>query len=357
MLRCCLLLLTLVVGTTGFSSIGVPGSVSRSPSARYMSSFSVDGSEYSSKDSDYVDDDEFGGGEFSNGYRDPDDTGDSPTVEMKPVPMSKNAGNRFVAFVWDRLLDTENRDQSELHHDRIDLTEDHVMFCRKTNLYSDEFNTESMVDILFSRQLLSSDLRRTIGHAFCMESTELLHIQELMKNEPIINMLTEGDISNIPLYRWRHIRDYSLRVDDGRFGCPCMLVATDHEPEEVGNLRADVWDQQMEALIRSERIIAAGPLHLPTELKDDEASALAVGDMIMFNAKNRDEAVEFVESLPYAQEGLYQNMKVHFYNTLDTTGKFVSEDPLRDSPCEQMQEALDVWGYPTGDDQTPWLNW
>jgi uncharacterized protein YciI len=190
-----------------------------------------------------------------------------------------------------------------------------------------------------------------------MESTALEHVQEFLKEEPIINMLTGGDISNVPLYRWRHIRDYSLRIDDGRFGCPCMLVGMDHEPEIVGNLRTENWQKQLETLIRSERIIAAGPLHLPTTFKDDEASTIAVGDLIMFNAKNRDEAIEFVESLPYAKEGLYKNMKIHFYNSLDTTGKFVSEDPLRDSPCEDMQEALRIWGYPAGDDDTPWLNW
>jgi uncharacterized protein YciI len=209
----------------------------------------------------------------------------------------------------------------------------------------------------YSPSRLSSDLKRSIGHAFFMESTSLENVQEFLKMEPIIKMFTGGDISNVPLYRWRHIRDYSLRIDDGRFGCPCMLVGMDHEPEEVGNLRTEIWQQQLETLIRSERIIAAGPLHYPTTFKDDEASAMAVGDLIMFNAKNRDEAIAFVESLPYAKEGLYKNMKIHFYNSLDTTGKFVSEDPLRDSPCEDMQEALQVWGYPTGDDDTPWLNW
>lgn len=190
-----------------------------------------------------------------------------------------------------------------------------------------------------------------------MESTKLEFVKEVMMEEPIINMLTVGDISKVPLYRWRHIRDYSLRIDDGRFGAPCMLVALDHEPEEIGNLRSEVWEKQLEVLIRSSKIIAAGTLHLPTEYKDDEASAMAVGDLIFFNAKDREEAIEFAESLPFSQEGLYKNMKVHFYNALDTTGKFVSEDPLRDSPCHQMQEALQYWGYPTDDDQTPWLNW
>lgn len=204
---------------------------------------------------------------------------------------------------------------------------------------------------------LSSDLKRTIGHAYCMESTKLDYVKEHMSAEPIIDMLTGGDLSKIPLYRWRHIRDYSLRIDDGRFGCPAMLVGMDYDPEEVGNLREDVRAQQLEALIRSEKIIAAGTLHLPTELKDDEASAMPLGDLIFFNAKNREEAIEFAESLPNAQEGLYKNMKVNFYNTLDTTGKFVSDDPLRDTQCEQMKEAMEYWGYPVDDDQTPWLNW
>jgi uncharacterized protein YciI len=190
-----------------------------------------------------------------------------------------------------------------------------------------------------------------------METTKLECTHRMMEEEPIIKMLTDGDISKVPLYRWRHIRDYTLRIDDGRFGAPCMLVAMDHEPEEVGNLRSEFWEKHLEAMIRSNKIIAAGPLHLPTELKDDAASNLAVGDLIMFNAKNREEAIEFAESLPFAEEGLYKSMRVHFYNALDTTGKFVSEDPLRDSPCEEMQEALQYWGYPTDDDQTPWLNW
>lgn len=41
----------------------------------------------------------------------------------------------------------------EMHRDRIALTEDHVMWARKQNLYNDTFNTESMADILWSHQL------------------------------------------------------------------------------------------------------------------------------------------------------------------------------------------------------------
>lgn len=202
---------------------------------------------------------------------------------------------------------------------------------------------------------LSSDLRRVIGHAMCLESSTLGYVKDFLSNDPVIQMLTGGDLTNIPLYRWRHIRDYSLRIDDGRFGYPCMCLALDGEVEEVGDLRFEVSNEHLEYLIRSERVIAGGPLHLPTEFKDDPSS-MPVGDFILFNAKDRDDAITFVENLPGAQAGLYDHMKVQFYNQLDVTGKFVSEDPLRDAPCEQMKDAMEVWGYPVRDDQTSWLN-
>ena len=113
----------------------------------------MDGSEYSSKDSDFVNDDDMTGNDFRRFREDGDEEDDSPTVELQPVAMSKNSGNRFVAFVHDRLLDTENRDALDLHYDRFKLTEEHVMFCRKACLYNEEFNTDSMVDVLWSRQL------------------------------------------------------------------------------------------------------------------------------------------------------------------------------------------------------------
>jgi hypothetical protein len=120
----------------------------------FMSSFSSDGSDYSSKESDYDTDEEFDMNRFRNDM----DTGimedDIPTEELKPVPLSKNAGNRFVALYWDHELQKGNpndsRDPWELHYDRDDLNEDHVMFCRKRNLYNETFNTESMVDIMRS---------------------------------------------------------------------------------------------------------------------------------------------------------------------------------------------------------------
>lgn len=203
---------------------------------------------------------------------------------------------------------------------------------------------------------LSSDLQRVIGHVMCLESTKLEYVQEALSKDPIVQMLTAGDISNIPLYRWRHIRDYALRIDDGRAGYPCLCWAVDADPEQVGNLRQDLEKEYLETLIRSERVIAAGPLHFPAEFKNDPSS-IPLGDFLFFNAKDREDAIDFVESLPTSKAGLYKSLRVHFYNTLDVTGKFVSEDPLRDAPGSDMKEALEYWGYPVEDEQTPWLNW
>ena len=112
-----------------------------------QSSFAADSSEYSSNDNSDMDDDDMSSS-YERSYRDEQD--DTATVELQPVPMSKNSGNRFVAFVWDRQVDAEGRDAMELHNARTALTQDHVMFCRKANLYNETFNTESMVDVVWS---------------------------------------------------------------------------------------------------------------------------------------------------------------------------------------------------------------
>lgn len=191
-----------------------------------------------------------------------------------------------------------------------------------------------------------------------METSDIRHIRDLLVEDPIVRSLTDNGnrVDDVPVYRWRHIRDHTLRIDDGRFGFPCMMVGMDDDPEIVGNARQETEKDVLEYLIRSKKVIMAGPLHLPTEIKN-HPSSLAVGDLIMFNAKDRDDAIEFVEKMPSAQAGLYKDLRVHFYNNLDVTGKFVSEDPVRDAPGYQMKEAMEIWGYPVDDDQTPWLNW
>lgn len=123
---------------------------------RLFSSFAADGSEYSSnRDNDFDDDDERSndfGARNKNMYDEEDDT---PTIELQPVPLSKNAGNRFVAVVWDKKFskDREGEDVLDWHCNRIQLTEDHVMFCRKSNLYNETFNFDSNVDVLWSLQM------------------------------------------------------------------------------------------------------------------------------------------------------------------------------------------------------------
>ena len=115
---------------------------------RYMSSFAADGSEYTSKEPDYDDEEITSAADYKRGFDDDED--DTPTIELQPVPMSKNSGNRFVAIYWDQELDTKGRDALDLHYDRDELVEDHVLFCRKRNLYNETFNYDSNVDILFS---------------------------------------------------------------------------------------------------------------------------------------------------------------------------------------------------------------
>jgi hypothetical protein len=121
-----------------------------------MSSFASDGSEYSSSDSDYDPDDDDDDSTYGGGWSSVDDPSSSmadvPTEELQPVPMSKNTGNRFVAVYFDHEVVSDDDDRSpwDLHESRNEVNEDHVMLCRKRNLYNETFNYDSMVDILRS---------------------------------------------------------------------------------------------------------------------------------------------------------------------------------------------------------------
>lgn len=116
-------------------------------------SFVADGSDYSSSDSEYDSDsapdygDDFDGPGFNPLAM------DAPTIEEEPVPVSKNGGSRFIAFIWDHLVDTHGRNREELHENRVKLTTEHVMHCRKANLYNETFNYNSMTDIVWSYPL------------------------------------------------------------------------------------------------------------------------------------------------------------------------------------------------------------
>eukprot|EP00585_Thalassiosira_rotula_P008725 CAMPEP_0196136888 /NCGR_PEP_ID=MMETSP0910-20130528/5042_1 /TAXON_ID=49265 /ORGANISM="Thalassiosira rotula, Strain GSO102" /LENGTH=384 /DNA_ID=CAMNT_0041397247 /DNA_START=68 /DNA_END=1222 /DNA_ORIENTATION=+ len=342
-------------------------------SSQLRMSFMSDSSDYKPEKSDYGE-----GGEDGNNpaapLRGEVDMADVPVHDEIPVPMSRNnVGNRFLALVFDRdqsskLEGAEEEDVSEflweMHHERVTLTEDHVMWARKQNLYNETFNTGSMADVLWSHQLLSSDLQRTIGHAMCIDSPTIQHCREALSRDPVIQNLLgvdpetgQCDVSSIPLYRWRQIRDHTLRRDDGRDGLPSMALGFDRQEAMSDGLREEVFEDHLEYLIRSERVISAGPLHVATEEKTDPKS-VAVGTLVFFNAKDRENAVEFVENDPASLAGLYGTMTVHRYNNLDVTGKFVSENLyFPDQNTYQMKDAMAHWGYPVDDQQTKWLNW
>jgi len=122
----------------------------------------ADSSDYKPSNSDYGD-----GGEDGNSPTSPlrgeVDMADVPVTDEIPVPMSRNnVGNRFIAFIFDRSVSQKDYDDLEeddnaklwaMHEDRVALTEDHVMWARKQNLYDENFNTASMADVLWSHQL------------------------------------------------------------------------------------------------------------------------------------------------------------------------------------------------------------
>lgn len=128
-------------------------------------SFMADSSDYKADKSDYGEDDKDPAGDAAAPIRGEVDMADVPVTEEVAVPTSRNnVGNRFLALVFDRSLcskyDLENWEENgeenplmEMHKDRVALTEDHVMWARKQNLYNETFNTDSMADIRFSHQL------------------------------------------------------------------------------------------------------------------------------------------------------------------------------------------------------------
>ena len=130
-----------------------------------LMSFMADSSDYKGDKSDFNEGGEDGTKGAASPIRGEVDMADVPVTEEVAVPTSRNnVGNRFLALVFDRQLcskyDLENWEENgeenpvwEMHKDRVALTEDHVMWARKQNLYNETFNTESMADIRFSHQL------------------------------------------------------------------------------------------------------------------------------------------------------------------------------------------------------------
>ena len=124
-------------------------------SALQMSFYDM--SDYSSGPSDYDDDSEVGESAYA-GMRDAAEKAAAESVanEVKleqPPPLSRNAGNAFVALIFDKALDTHGREWDDLMEDRIVDTGKHVRWCREANLYNETVNTDSMVDVRRSYQV------------------------------------------------------------------------------------------------------------------------------------------------------------------------------------------------------------
>lgn len=341
---------------------------------------------YVSDSSDYGGDDEY---EDDSSSRDESISGpryrefqDVPAVEAKPVPLSKNSGSRFLALYYDAEVDAiQTRTRWERHMLRCQLMQHHVLWARCANLYNETFNNQSMADIVWSYPLLSAqkmvvygeageESNFGIGHAICIDSNTLSYAQEVLKQEPILQALTLGieypncdiydapnpmtpraspsiaaDLSKVKLFRWRHIKDHSLRQDDGMLDMtPWLIVALDRPNQE--ELRAATNRSHIEYLIDSERIVMAGPLHSCTSLA-------AVGNVMIVNALSREQAIEFAENDPYALVGLYETIRVHEYNTVDISGKFVT---THIGDHDDVRKIMKKWKYPLDEEQTLWLN-
>lgn len=92
----------------------------------------------------------------------------------------------------------------------------------------------------------------------------------------------------------------------------------------------------------------AGPLH---NLENDDD---AIGNLVMFNAKDRMDAVSFAEDDPCALAGLYKSLRVHRYNTADISGKCIAVDRYS-TTADPLWEEMENEGYAVYDYQTPWL--
>jgi len=120
------------------------------------------------------------------------------------------------------------------------LTERHVMWARKQNLYNGTFNTESRADVLWSyrssHQTYSArwDMPCVSIHQPLM--TVARHYLVIPSSVLSLVDPTTGscDVSPVPLYQWRQIRDHTLRIDDGRDGLPNMVLSFDSQrPSQI----------------------------------------------------------------------------------------------------------------------------
>lgn len=293
------------------------------------------------------------------------------TVIIDPIPESPNAIEKYVAVVIDGDFDQTGRSAEELFAFRKSFSNQmaHVRWAREANLRNETINErlgDLEVDVPFSHSLLSPDLQSEIGSLICLNAKSLESALDYLAKEPFICSMTPNlshaqrmkylkDAKTSALHRWMHVKEAKLRQDNGRFGFPTVGLGLDTRSKKNAALRTDLTREHYEYLIRSEKVIACGPLHPLNNNLHEDPEEVAYGSLILFNAASRGEAIQFVESDPLAINGVYKKLTVNQINNIDVSGKHVAMDKFATGPDDIVFEKMEEEGYAVYDYQTPWI--
>jgi hypothetical protein len=177
------------------------------------------------------------------------------------------------------------------------------------------------------------------------------------RDEPLLNVDTgavldtgklheeEEDTSYLPK-QWE---EWEL---DKSPNAPFFAWCEDKE-EGVEGLRGRTREEHLEYLMKSGRVVAAGPIF---EIKEEEEEEMGEpkGSLVVMNARSMEDAEEFVKNDPYNKAGLFENVMVRRINEADVSGKFgianKYEPEYRDPVEYELEEE---GGYDM--EKTPWL--
>lgn len=309
------------------------------------------------------------------------------TIVLHPVPESPNekVGSKYVAIFFDADIDNDElrtEDERFNHRKSFATIKSHVRWAREANLVNSTFfgpdNAENKnCDIPFSYTILDTTHTKEIGNIICFNAVTAEDALAYLAKEPIVRYLMkdakneESIIDELKdkkvLYKWRHVKEAKLRQDDGRFGLPTAMIGLDDikapsSSLESRKIRAEHAKSHYEYLIRSERVIAAGPL-LPYDFNhdddDDKGNSMeihaGIGDLVFFNSKSLRDGALFAEEDPLSLQGLYESLQVCRYNTIDISGKHVALDKFSTENDDVVFNEMEEEGYPVYDYQTPWI--
>jgi hypothetical protein len=93
----------------------------------------------------------------------------TPTEELQPMVLSKNAGNTFLAVIWDCLLHQDPLDVLEMHKEKT------MSSLLHKKIYNETFNYNSRVDILFSYLTLSGIIDSLIWNLLVLFLLQLVY--------------------------------------------------------------------------------------------------------------------------------------------------------------------------------------